>query len=701
MFDSDSIISLIIVSIGLAIAYVFYWRNQKQVQVKSLTISKSSSTTSTSTSTPSTNTFRSTRNNAISANTSSTTTATTSTQKSASSATATAPTTVAKNHLSLFFGSQTGTAEDFARQIAKQAKAGGFDAKVRDLEEFDAASMLQHLRLAVFFVATYGEGEPTDNAKEFYDWLCAASRDDVDLSHLQFAVFGLGNKTYEHYNSVGITVDRRLAELGGTRVVALGLGDDDSSLEDDFAAWRANLLPPFAALAGIDSEAAAAEQSTHASFTLRSYAPTSSEAKRAIANAATDTGGVGTSSTSVSKFDVKTPLAAYIAVNRELHGEHSDRSCRHIEIETGGRLHYEVGDHVGVFAENELADVERLAARLGAALDSVVSLVEPDSNRVMLGPCTVRNALLRYVEINGAIRQSSLSLLLPHVTDDAERQRLRDWTAAGSESYARDVRDASRTLLEILADMPSLKPPLGVVLELLPRLAPRYYSISSAPAAHGTRIHVTAVVVRNTTSTGRIFTGLCTGFFARTAATPHQPVACFVRRSTFKLPRSLAAPLIMFGPGTGIAPFRGFIHDLRSRSAAATAPVASTDRVLYFGCRQRTIDGLYMDELDGARTDGTLSQVHVAESRRAENAARKYVQHILLEPDNAAAAADILLRDPQSHLFVCGDARAMAKDVHEALLHALSKRLDDSKEKAEAILTRMTQESRYLKDVWY
>jgi NADPH-ferrihemoprotein reductase len=406
----------------------------------------------------------------------------------------------------------------------------------------------------------------------------------------------------------------------------------------------------------------------------------------------------------VSKFDVKTPLAAYIAVNRELHGEHSDRSCRHIEIETGGRLQYEVGDHVGVFAENERADVERLAARLGASLDAVVSLVDPDSNRVMLGPCTVRNALLRYVEINGAIRQSSLSLLLPHVTDDAERQRLRDWTAAGSESYARDVRDACRTLIEILADMPSLKPPLGVVLELLPRLAPRYYSISSAPAAHGTRIHVTAVVVRNTTATGRIFTGLCTGFFARTAATPHQPVACFVRRSTFKLPRSLAAPLLMFGPGTGIAPFRGFIHDLRARasSAASPPPPSSSPRVLYFGCRQSDIDGLYLDELAAAKSDNTLSQVHVAESRRAENAARKYVQHILLEPDNAAAAADILLRDPQAYLFVCGDARAMAKDVHDALLQALSKRLDNSKEQAEAIShSNDSRISRYLKDVWY
>jgi NADPH-ferrihemoprotein reductase len=584
--------------------------------------------------------------------------------------------------------------------VSKQAKAAGFDARVRDLEELDTLTQLPNERLAVFFLATYGEGEPTDNAKDFYDAIVAATRDDVDLSHLKFAVFGLGNKTYEHYNSVGVTVDRRLAELGATRVVPLGLGDDDSSLEDDFAAWRANLLPPFAALAGIDSEAAAAEQSTHASFALREYAPTSSEAKRATANAATDTGGVGTSSTTATKFDVKTPLAARIVVNRELHGEHSDRSCRHIEIETGGRLQYEVGDHVGVFAENDMADVERLAARLGASLDQVVSLIEPDSNRVMLGPCTVRNALLRYVEINGAIRQSSLSLLLPHVTDAAERQRLRDWTAAGSESYARDVRDACRTLIEILADMPSLKPPLGVVLELLPRLAPRYYSISSAPAAHGTRIHVTAVVVRNTTSTGRIFTGLCTGFFARTAAAP---VACFVRRSTFKLPRSLATPLIMFGPGTGIAPFRGFIHDLRSRATAAATPAspATTRRVLYFGCRQRTIDGLYLDELEASHSDGTLSQLHVAESRRAENAARKYVQHVLMEPDNATAAAEILLRDTSSHLYVCGDARAMAKDVHDALLNALAAQLGGSKEQAEAVLTKMTQESRYLKDVWY
>jgi sulfite reductase alpha subunit-like flavoprotein len=537
------------------------------------------------------------------------------------------------------------------------------------------------------------------------------TRDDVDLSHLQFAVFGLGNKTYEHYNSVGVTVDRRLAELGATRVVPLGLGDDDSSLEDDFAAWRANLLPPFAALAGIDSEAAAAEQSTHASFALREYAPPSSEAKRATANAATDTGGVGTSSTSPSKFDVKTPLAA-------LHRS-SIASCT---ASTATARADTSRSRPAVDCSTRWAIMSACSPRTSSPTSSgsphasaprstqVVSLVEPDSNRVMLGPCTVRNALLRYVEINGAIRQSSLSLLLPHVTDDAERQRLRDWTAAGSESYARDVRDASAArCIEILADMPSLKPPLGVVLELLPRLAPRYYSISSAPAAHGTRIHVTAVVVRNTTSTGRIFTGLCTGFFARTAATPHQPVACFVRRSTFKLPRSLAAPLIMFGPGTGIAPFRGFIHDLRSRAASGHRRLprpSTTRRVLYF-------------RLPPAHDRWSLSSTSstaLAQRRHAVAAACGRVAPRRERRAQVCAACAARARQRRrrrrhsaarsvNRISVCvwRCARDGQRRARRALLHALAaKQLGGSKEQAEAVLTQNdSRESRYLKDVWY
>lgn len=599
--------------------------------------------------------------------------------------------------MSLFFGSQTGTAEDFARQVAKQAKGAGFEARVVDLDEYDGAAQLPHERLAVFFLATYGEGEPTDNAKSFYDWLMAAEPASTSLASLRFAVFGLGNKTYEHYNSVAKEVDRRLELLGASRVVPLGLGDDDASLEDDFAAWRASLLAPFAALAGVDMSAAAAAQEARAAFTLRDYAAASAEAKRATAAAASDTGGVGTASPATSKFDVKTPLAAYIVVNRELHSDQSDRSCRHVEIETNGRLTYEAGDHIGVFAENDAADVERLAARVGAALDSVVALVDPDSQRVVLGPCTVRHALLRLVEINGALRQSAFALLAAYADADADRQRLRDWAAPASAAYARDVRDACRTLTEILSELPSLKPPLAVVLQVLPRLAPRYYSISSAPAAHGTRIHITAIVVRDTTATGRILTGLCTGFFARTAGVPHQPVACFVRRSTFKLPKAPDAPLLMFGPGTGLAPFRGFLHELRAR-----APLPPAPRVLYYGCRRIDVDALYPDELRAAHADRTLSHMHIAQSRCAGvDPAKKYVQHLLLEPENAAQAAALLLEHANTHVYVCGDASVMAKDVHTALVDAVAARLGDGrKDDAEALLTKLSQEGRYLKDVW-
>jgi NADPH-ferrihemoprotein reductase len=615
-----------------------------------------------------------------------------------------------RTRLSLFFGSQTGTAEDFARQVAKQAKAVGFDAKVIDLDELDAAGgALADVTLAVFFLATYGEGEPTDNAKSFYDWLLSDGA--APQRQLHFAVFGLGNKTYEHYNSVAKNVDRRLGELGAARVVPLGLGDDDASLEDDFAAWRAGLLAPLAERAGIDLTASAAELQARPSFALREYAPGSAEAKRATAAAAADTGGVGTALASVGRFDVKTPLAAHIAANRELHAPDSDRSCRHVEIETRGRLAYEPGDHVGVFAENDAAAVDALAARIGGgggvALDAVVALVDPDSQRVMLGPTTVRNALLRLVEINGALRQSAFALLATYADADADRARLRAWAAPGSASYAAEVRDACRTLPEVLAEMPSLKPPLAVVLEVLPRLAPRYYSISSAPAAHGTRIHITAIVVREPTPTGRIMTGLCTGFFARTAAVPDQPVACFVRRSAFKLPKSLAAPLLMFGPGTGLAPFRGFIHDLRARTAAAAtaaaaAPAAAADRILYYGCRRLDVDALYADELRAAEADRTLTQLLIAESRRTAAAATdkiKYVQHLLATPDNSSHAAALLLDRPDTHLYVCGDASVMAKDVHSALVSAIALRLGDEAA-AEKLLTKMAQEGRYLKDVW-
>ena len=157
------------------------------------------------------------------------------------------------------------------------------------------------------------------------------------------------------------------------------------------------------------------------------------------------------------------------------------------------------------------------------------------------------------------------------------------WAAAGSATYAAEVKDVCRTLPQILDELPSVALPLGAALELLPRMAPRYYSISSAPSVHGSRIHVTAVVVRHPTGTKRIHTGLCTGWLARIAASPDHAVACFVRRSAFKLPVRLDAPMLMFGPGTGVAPFRGFLHELRALSRAGELSDEESLRILYYG----------------------------------------------------------------------------------------------------------------------
>lgn len=595
--------------------------------------------------------------------------------------------------LIVFYGSQTGTAEEFAGRLAKEGIRYKLKGMVADPEECDMEELV-HLKtipnsLAVFCLATYGEGDPTDNAMEFVDWLKSG---DADLTGLNYAVFGLGNKTYEHYNEVAIYVDHKLEQLGAMRVIELGLGDDDANIEDDFITWKDKFWPAVCEFFGIED---AGED-----VSIRQYKLTEHVDLPADRIYTGEIARLHSFQNQRVPYDAKNPFLAPVKINRELHGPTSERSCMHIEFDIeDSKIRYEAGDHLAVYPVNNAELVNKIGEQCGASLDTVFTLTNTDEESTKKHPfpcpCSYRTALTHYLDITSNPRTHVLKELAEYATDPADKDKLKlmaSTTVEGKAAYQQWIVQQNRNIVHILEDIPSLKPPLDHLCEILPRLQCRYYSISSSPKLYPTSIHITAVVVEYKTPTGRINKGVTTTWLKeKHPSDPPSVVPIFVRKSQFRLPTRLSTPIIMIGPGTGLAPFRGFIQE---RDLAKKQDKEVGDTILYFGCRKSQEDYLYREELEQYVKDGTLI-LHTAFSREQEH--KVYVTH-LLEKNKEELWR--VIGEQNGHIYVCGDARNMARDVHNILLKVVMDRGNMSELDAANYIKKMESQKRYSSDVW-
>ncbi|XP_024882991.1 NADPH--cytochrome P450 reductase-like [Temnothorax curvispinosus] len=595
--------------------------------------------------------------------------------------------------LVVFYGSQTGTAEEFAGRLAKEGIRYKMKGMVADPEECDMEELV-HLKtipnsLAVFCLATYGEGDPTDNAMEFIDWL---KNGDGDLTGLNYAVFGLGNKTYEHYNEIGIYVDHRMEQLGATRVFELGLGDDDANIEDDFITWKDKFWPAVCEFFGIEG---AGEDVSIRQYKLTEHVdlPTDRVYTGEIAR-------LHSFANQRPPYDAKNPFLAPVKVNRELHGPTSDRSCMHIEFDIeGSKMRYETGDHLAVYPVNNAELVNKIGEQCGVNLDTIFTLTNTDEESTKKHPfpcpCSYRTALTHYLDITSNPRTHVLKELAEYTSDPAEKEKLKlmaSTSAEGKAAYQQWINQENRNIVHILEDISSLKPPLDHLCEILPRLQCRYYSISSSPKLHPTSVHITAVVVEYKTPTGRINKGVTTNWLKeKHPSDPPCLVPIFVRKSQFRLPTRPSTPIIMVGPGTGLAPFRGFIQE---RDFARKEGKETGDTILYFGCRKSQEDYLYREELEEYVKNGTLT-LHTAFSREQQH--KVYVTH-LLEKNKEELWR--VIGEQNGHIYVCGDARNMARDVHNILLKVVMERGNMSELDAANYIKKMESQKRYSSDVW-
>ncbi|WP_144523379.1 assimilatory sulfite reductase (NADPH) flavoprotein subunit [Bacillus pumilus] len=550
---------------------------------------------------------------------------------------AAAPAQPVSKDVTVLYGSQTGNSEGLAKKTAQHLEEKGLQVTLSSMSDFKPNN-LKKIHNLLMVVSTHGEGDPPDNALSFHEYV--HGRRAPKLDHLSFSVLSLGDSSYEFFCQTGKEFDERFKELGGTRLT--DRVDCDLDYDEPFSEW----------LQGVASSLSVGEA---AAFTQES----------AAAN----------SETTISEYSRTNPFYAEVLENINLNGRGSNKETRHLELSLeGSGLVYEPGDSLGIYPTNDPTLVDELITTCGWNADEAVT-VHKNGDTLPL-----KEALTSHFEITVLTKP-----LLQKLADLTKNEALHSLLKEGNEEKLK-AYIAGRDLVDAARDFGPFEGTAADFTAILRKIPARLYSIASSLKANEEEVHLTIGAVRYDAH-GRERQGVCSILCAERLE-PGDTLPVYIQHNqNFKLPENPDTPIIMVGPGTGIAPFRSFIQEREEIGASGKS-------WLFFGDQHFVTDFLYQTEWQKWLKDGVLTKMDVAFSRDSEE--KVYVQHQMKKQSKELFE----WLEQGASVYVCGDEKHMAHDVHHTLLSIIQEEGAMSKEKAESYLANLQQQKRYQRDVY-
>ncbi len=541
-----------------------------------------------------------------------------------------------KRAITLLYGSETGNAQGLAEIFEERLSNIGHNVTLKAMDDFKPKH-LKNVEDLFIITSTQGEGDPPDNAAELHEFI--HGRKAPKLEGVRFSVLALGDQTYEYFCQTGRDFDRKLDELGAERIY--DRVDCDVDYEEDAEKWMANVIN------AIDTAPEGTQNEQIVSESIKS-------AKE-------------------KKFSKANPYQAEVLENINLNGQGSNKETRHIEflLDNFGE-DYEVGDCLVVLPQNDPALVDLLISTLGWDPNDQVQISDEGDT------LSLEEALTSHFEITKLTKPLLINAAAFFENDELkEKVNDNEWV----QNYI-----AGRDLIDLLNDFATTELQPENLYQLLRKLPPREYSISSSYEALPDEVHITVGAVRYNAH-GRDRSGVCSVQFAERIQ-PGDTVPIYLKRNpNFKFPKEGDTPVIMIGPGTGVAPFRAYMQEREEHGFKGNT-------WLFFGDQHFTTDFLYQTEWQEWLKDGVLGKMDVAFSRDTDE--KVYVQHRIAEHSKEF---NEWLQNGAS-IYICGDEKHMAKDVHEAIRSVLVKEQHLSEADAEAYLKQMKKDKRYQRDVY-
>ncbi|EFV40301.1 NADPH-dependent assimilatory sulfite reductase flavoprotein subunit [Hafnia paralvei] len=551
-------------------------------------------------------------------------------------AVAIAPAPAVAASITVISASQTGNARRVSEQLRDDLTAAGLSVTLVNAGDYKFKQIAQE-KLLLVVASTQGEGEPPEEAVALHKYLF--SKKAPQLTGTAFAVFGLGDTSYENFCQTGKDFDTRLGELGAERL--LDRADADVDFKAAAEAWRKQVVE-----------------------VLKQRVPqaTPAQAQASVAGSVAQVLS--------SPYSKESPLTATLAVNQKITGRNSDKDVRHLEIDLGDSgLSYQPGDALGVWYHNDPDLVEEIIGLVWRTGDEKITL-----NGQTL---TLREALTDHLELT-----QNTTVIVEKYASLSRDERLIELLA---DKHQLQQYAQTTPLPDMIRQAPADLDAEQLVALLRP-LTPRLYSIASAQEEVGNEVHITVGVVRYDVE-GRARTGGASGYLADRLEEEGELRVFIEHNDNFRLPANPQTPVIMIGPGTGIAPFRAFIQQRAAEGAEGL-------NWLFFGNPHFTEDFLYQVEWQRYVKEGVLSRIDLAWSRDQNH--KVYVQDKLREQ----GAEVWRWIEKGAHIYVCGDANRMAKDVEQALLELLAEHGGMDAEQADEFLSELRVERRYQRDVY-